>query len=176
MRIPELTGPDFIEADGARIAAWTRRGSSMAVLAIHSGPDVGSGHLRHHLPSALPPDVSLLCTDLRGTGRPEALEPGPITMERMAAELAWVLEDRQARDDLDQAEALEALARALPNAEPTTIPETGHLPFLEAPEAFRRYRLLGVRRSEPGPDVTERDTAVFELIRERYEREWKPAL
>jgi RimJ/RimL family protein N-acetyltransferase len=34
------------------------------------------------------------------------------------------------------------------------------------------YRLVEVRRSEPGPDGTKRDTAVFELTRHRYDEDW----
>lgn len=35
-------------------------------------------------------------------------------------------------------EALEGLAKALPDGRFVTIPDTGHFPFIEAPDAFRR--------------------------------------
>lgn len=61
------------------------------MLVVHGGPDLGSGYLRHHLPPAMPERVTLLFTDLPGTGR--AVDPvGRVRFAAMVQALTRLLE------------------------------------------------------------------------------------
>ncbi|RYC11107.1 alpha/beta fold hydrolase [Nocardioides zhouii] len=82
-----------LERDGVGIATWAG-GSGSTVVLLHGYPQ--TSHMWRHLVPALLEDHHVVLADLRGYGRSDAPEPGPLdatyAKREMAADVALVLD------------------------------------------------------------------------------------